>query len=369
MDIIGNVYKSFLKAGFSPKQAKALTAEVGRENNFNSKYVYGSHQDAANNKTNVGFFSWQGERGKELVNNLKNKGLYKNNRIVESQEALDEMAKYTMYEIQNKGAYKKTKERFLSNPDISQNDAAEVLGRDFIRWDMDGKHIKNVADHKRRRDNFYNKLNTNQYKTTEIKASKETEEQTPYINPIDFNTPEYSGMTFSEEEPEQEQTPQQASQDLLEESFLEEADAMLVQSQTQQEQPVQDYAPSPQYNVELNPIEYQPIAQFQDGGEKNSLWKNIRANRGSGRKPTKEMLEQERKIKSKQDGGEIPISSRGMYEFKNENVIVPTSGMITMKNIPHNILGTSLETGETKLMTPNNKYFFKDTQTVLETPL
>ena len=91
MDIIGNVYKSFLKAGFSPKQAKALTAEVGRENNFNSKYVYGSHQDAANNKTNVGFFSWQGERGKELINNLKNKGLYKNNRIVESQEALDEM--------------------------------------------------------------------------------------------------------------------------------------------------------------------------------------------------------------------------------------------------------------------------------------
>ena len=42
------------------------------------------------------------------------------------------------------------------------------------------------------------------------------EEQTPYINPIDFNTPEYSGMTFSEEEaPQVEQTPQQASQDLL----------------------------------------------------------------------------------------------------------------------------------------------------------
>lgn len=168
--------------------------------------------------------------------------------------------------------------------------------------------------------------------TTEVSQTSQQEEQAPYINPIDFNTPEYSGMTFSEEEPEQEQTPQEASQDLLEESFLEEADAMLVQSQTQQEQPVQEYTPIPQYNVELAPIEYQPIAQFQSGGE-------------------------------------IPISSKGMYEYRNQNVIVPTSGMITMKNIPHNILGTSLETGETKLMTPNNKYFFKDTQTVLETPL
>jgi hypothetical protein len=327
MDIIENVYKSFLKAGFSPKQAKALTAEVGRENNFNSKYVYGSHQDAANNKTNVGFFSWQGERGKELVSNLKNKGLYKNNRIVESQEALDEMAKYTMYEIQNKGAYKKTKERFLSNPDISQSDAAEVLGRDFIRWDMDGKHINNVADHKRRRDNFYNKLNTNQYKTTEIKASKETEEQTPYINPIDFNTPEYSGMTFSEEEaPQIEQTPQEASQDLLEESFLEEADAMLAQSQTQ---PIQEYEPAPQYNVELNPIEYQPIAQFQSGG--------------------------------------IIKDNMGQWKYPGELTEI-ASPNITMKGVNYPVLGISKETGEQKLMMPNKEYSFKNTNNVLEIP-
>lgn len=32
---------------------------------------------------------------------------------------------------------------------------------------------------------------------------------------------------------------------------------------------------------------------------KRGLWDNIRANRGSGRKPTKQMLQQERKIKSK----------------------------------------------------------------------
>lgn len=38
---------------------------------------------------------------------------------------------------------------------------------------------------------------------------------------------------------------------------------------------------------------------------KRGLWDNIRANKGSGKKPTKEMLEQERKIKSKKYGGGI----------------------------------------------------------------
>ena len=32
---------------------------------------------------------------------------------------------------------------------------------------------------------------------------------------------------------------------------------------------------------------------------RRGLWDNIRANKGSGKKPTKQMLEQERKIKSK----------------------------------------------------------------------
>ena len=42
----------------------------------------------------------------------------------------------------------------------------------------------------------------------------------------------------------------------------------------------------------------------QQGGEKNSLWKNIRDNRGSGKSPTKEMLEQEAKIKRSAQQGE-----------------------------------------------------------------
>lgn len=64
--------------------------------------------------------------------------------------------------------------------------------------------------------------------------------------------------------------------------------------------------------------------------EKNSLWKNIRANRGSGKKPTAEMLRQERKIRAKQyaegsfvgeDENDIPYRPLSMpmegYEWEN----------------------------------------------------
>lgn len=40
------------------------------------------------------------------------------------------------------------------------------------------------------------------------------------------------------------------------------------------------------------------LIKRKDGSySKRGLWDNIRANKGSGRKPTKQMLEQEKKIK------------------------------------------------------------------------
>jgi hypothetical protein len=63
----------------------------------------------------------------------------------------------------------------------------------------------------------------------------------------------------------------------------------------------------------------------------------------------------------------LPISKYGMYEFPNQKVIVPSSD-ITMKNIPHKILGISLETGEKKMMLPEKEYKFANTKNVLEIP-
>jgi hypothetical protein len=41
------------------------------------------------------------------------------------------------------------------------------------------------------------------------------------------------------------------------------------------------------------------MAKLNKLGVENSLWNNIRANKGSGKKPTKEMLKQEKKILAK----------------------------------------------------------------------
>ena len=165
-----------------------------------------------------------------------------------------------------------------------------------------------------------------------IQDNEIPQEERTVIQPIDLNSPEYSGTVFSEqteEEPQQQKEPtvEQTAQELLDESFLEEFQAQQLQEQIPQQQ-VQDY---PQYNIEVKPIEYQPIQM--------------------------------------QNGGSIPISSNGLWEYPNQQVIVPTSGNITMKNVDYPTFGKSIETGEIIVMQPNKNYFFNNTKNVLETPL
>ena len=68
-----------------------------------------------------------------------------------------------------------------------------------------------------------------------------------------------------------------------------------------------------------------------------------------------------------QEGGDIPISSRGVFASNNNPVIVPAPN-ISMKNVNYPILGQSLETGEQKMMYPEQNYFFENTKNVLEVP-
>ena len=73
----------------------------------------------------------------------------------------------------------------------------------------------------------------------------------------------------------------------------------------------------------------------KDGSySQRGLWDNIRANRGSGKKPTKEMLKQERKIKrkSKKGGGyRSRYQAGGMYS--DNTVAAAGQGMGTTANI------------------------------------
>lgn len=69
-----------------------------------------------------------------------------------------------------------------------------------------------------------------------------------------------------------------------------------------------------------------------------------------------------------QRGGEIPTSTKGLWEYPNQKVRVP-SGNIDMTGINYPILAVSEQTGERRIMQPNDRYIFNNTHSVIEIPL
>jgi hypothetical protein len=129
-----DVYNSMIGAGFSKSQAQALTAEVGRENGYQSKYLYGAHQDASNGQTNIGMISWQGERAKRLYKSMNDQGFIKDGKMVRSKEALLAQAKFMRQEIETDKSYSKTKQMFKDNPNADPESYAKTLGTNYIGW-------------------------------------------------------------------------------------------------------------------------------------------------------------------------------------------------------------------------------------------
>ena len=132
--LMAQTFDAFVNAGFSENQAKSLVAEVGREGSFNPENVFGYHVDPQNKAVNVGMFSWQKSRGKDLEKALSEKGLIKDGKIERSQETLNEMAKFAKKEMETNSGFSRTKKQFLENPNIGSEEAAEVLGKNYIKW-------------------------------------------------------------------------------------------------------------------------------------------------------------------------------------------------------------------------------------------
>jgi hypothetical protein len=127
-------YDAFTSAGFSHKQATALTAEVGRENSFQEKFMFGTHSDPYNNATNLGMLSMQGPRLTALKEHLMQEGRFApDGELMSDQETMNSMARFYMKEMTSSENTEKTKE-FLSNPDIDPERAAYLLGTGYIRW-------------------------------------------------------------------------------------------------------------------------------------------------------------------------------------------------------------------------------------------
>lgn len=151
--MMSNIYEAYKKAGLSDKQARVMTAEVGRENDYQDKYVFGSHTDPHNKATNTGFLSWQGTRGSALRKRLEAKGLFKNGQMSHSQEAIDEQARFSVDELKS-GQYSGIG-NFMENKNVDYQTGSRQLGKGYVKWRYDDPKY---AHHKTREAGYYNKL-------------------------------------------------------------------------------------------------------------------------------------------------------------------------------------------------------------------
>jgi len=109
-----------------------------------------------------------------------------------------------------------------------------------------------------------------------------------------------------------------------------------------------------------NPMAKGGMIKRADGSySKRGLWDNIRDNRGSGKKPTKQMLEQERKINAKAYGGSVETGdSENFTEFKGGG----THEQNPLGGIPQGMGSNgklnTVEEGETKVTIDGEDYIF-----------
>ncbi|MFI7902425.1 phage tail protein, partial [Acinetobacter baumannii] len=154
------VYQSFRNAGLGDKQARVMTAQVGRETDFRNEAMFGSHKDANNGYTNTGFLSWQKSRSTKLMQSLQGQGvLDKNGKIQQTQDALDAMAKHAVQEAMTDKSYSKSKAALL-NDDLDYRSLERIVAKNFVGWDYDGKKLgkAKASQHLAKQDSYYNQL-------------------------------------------------------------------------------------------------------------------------------------------------------------------------------------------------------------------
>ncbi|MDI7712567.1 tape measure protein [Acinetobacter baumannii] len=154
------VYLAFRNAGLGDKQARVMTAQVGRENDFRNEAMFGSHKDENNGYTNTGFISWQKTRSTKLMQSLQGQGvLDKNGKIQQTQDALDAQAKFLLQEVMTNKSYSKSKAALL-NDDLDYRSLEKIVGKNFIGWDYEGKKLgkDKASQHLAKQDSYYNQL-------------------------------------------------------------------------------------------------------------------------------------------------------------------------------------------------------------------
>ena len=201
------VYDSFASAGFSHKQSLALTAEVGRENGFQEKYMFGTHSDPYNSATNLGMLSMQGPRLKALKEHLVVEGRFDaSGNLIAGQDTMNSMAKFYMTEMKTSEKSKMT-EAFLANPDIDPGEAGRLLGKGYIRWRYDDPRY---AHHHDIRDQYYSEINNITSDFANIAEQTATPDGMAVVQKVMSETPSAVELKMSAENLDINSTPESA---------------------------------------------------------------------------------------------------------------------------------------------------------------
>lgn len=301
------------KYNLTPIQASGIIGNLEAESNFNTTI-----KGEADDKGSVGIAQWHSERKTGLYNFAS-----KNNK---NWSDLDTQLDYLMYEL-NSPQYKEAKQGLLSAK--TPMEATKVF---MDKFEKPAEWAKKQS-FKNRVRGAYSVLDEKIPDNFEYSNNQEGVQ--PAINvyaDVSGSAPTVGGQVFGAEEAPTETKEEIASKKLLEESFQEEQQMFQQQAQAMQQEQ-QQYQEAPlQYQVDLQPIEYAPITEFQNGGvikDDMGYWN------------------------SDNWGKSVEISSPN----------------ITMKGVFEPLIGESKQTGEIKIMLPGQNYFFENTSEVIEKPL
>jgi hypothetical protein len=314
-------YQFYIKKGWTPHQAAAIVGNLTHESGLNPiaegdiGYKGGSSR---------GLAQFRGERLQKLKTKYGSKWTDFNNQL-----------DFVNWELNN--THKSAGNALRNTNNIY--DAGRVVSDDY---EIPAKKFKADTGRQKKVFDAYSKLAGAAMFTKQAKSgqtpSMENYIPSPYASKlINYGDVNYGSINIRREEdtPQEIEAKQKIDKATTEQQIIEEYFAKnqqgLAQSEPQQEVQVQQGYEAPsiveQY-AQVSNIVDNPVAQ---------------------------------------EGGKVPISSKGVYDFPMQEVIVPTNnGRITMSQVNYPILGID-EYGNQQMMYPNQEYKFPG-KTIHEIP-
>ncbi|HEV2816715.1 MAG TPA: phage tail tip lysozyme [Allosphingosinicella sp.] len=146
------LYNEFRSLGWTDEGARTMVAQIGRENGFDPRLMFGTHTDANPAAgTNGGIVSWNRDRRAAFMQFMTRGGFVRDGRIVPSREALRAQARFADQEMR---ARYPASAQAVRDPNGNYQTIEPVLSNNYFGWDRAGHRI-NAGQHLARMGSYY----------------------------------------------------------------------------------------------------------------------------------------------------------------------------------------------------------------------